>query len=323
MARFTDSQLTKLKTDISLVRLIQSQGHDLKQQGKEYIMCCPFHDDKTPSLKVSTEKNVFNCFGCDAKGTVIDWVIQTQGVSFRHACEILSDDAGMNLDSQVRKQGTVRKLQSPLDEQIDNQKALQQVINYYHQTLKQSPEALDYLKSRGLNHPELIDTFKLGFANRTLGLRLPAKNRVAGKKIRSQLQEIGIIRKSGHEHFNGSIVFPIINECQQITEVYGRKILHNLRKGTPMHLYLSGPHNGVFNSVCLKPSDEVILCESLIDALTFWNHGFRNVTTSYGTGGFTSDLLEAFKANNIKRVLIAYDRDKAGESAADELSKKL
>ena len=97
MARFTDSQLNKLKTDISLVRLIQSQGYELKQQGKEYMMCCPFHDDKTPSLKVSVEKNVFNCFGCEASGTIIDWVMKTQNVSFRHACEILADDAGVNL----------------------------------------------------------------------------------------------------------------------------------------------------------------------------------------------------------------------------------
>ena len=116
---------------------------------------------------------------------------------------------------------------------------------------------------------------------------------------------------------------PVISQTGQVLEVYGRKILGNLRKGTPKHLYLPGAHAGVFNSVCLKASKEVILCESLIDALTFWNHGFRNVTSSYGTAGFTDDILQAFKANNIKRVLIAYDRDKAGNDAAQELSKKL
>ena len=325
MARFTESQLNKLKTDISLVRLIGSQGYDLKKQGKEYIMCCPFHDDKTPSLKVSVEKNVFNCFGCDAKGTIIDWIIKTQNVSFRHACEILADDSGMDL-KPTSGDGRVPKLASPLNEQANNQTILKQVINYYHEVLKQSPEALEYLKSRGLTNSEIIDTFKLGFANRTLGLRLPAKTRVAGKQIRTQLQEIGIYRKSGHEHFNGSIVIPIIDNSDEngiIGEVYGRKILDTLRKGTPTHLYLPGPHAGVFNLASLKASDEIILCESLIDALTFWNHGFRNVTTSYGTGGFTNEILQAFKANNIKRVLIAYDRDKAGDSAAKELSKRL
>ncbi len=326
MARFTESQLNKLKTDISLVRLIQSQGYDLKKSGKEYIMQCPFHDDKTPSLKVSVEKNVFNCFGCDAKGTVIDWVMKTQGVSFKHACEILADDAGIHLDKEIVHKSTKPKLETPIDIQADKQKALAQVINFYCETLKQNTDGLAYLKLRGLTNPELIDTFKLGFANRTLGFRLPAANREDGKTIRGTLRELGILRTSGHEHFNGSLVIPVIDNTAEgglITEVYGRKILSNLRKGTPKHLYLPGPHVGVFNQRSLASSDEIILCESLIDALTFWNHGFRNVTTSYGTGGFTDEILQAFKANKIKRVLIAYDRDKAGDSAADELSKKL
>ena len=154
-------------------------------------------------------------------------------------------------------------------------------------------------------------------------MRLPAKNRKDGKEIRSQLQAVGILRTSGHEHFNGSIVIPIIDENNNVVEAYGRKIRNNLRKGTPKHLYLPGQHLGVFNQQSLANHDEVILCESLIDALTFWNHGYKNVTTSYGTGGFTEDILKAFKANKIKRVLIAYDRDKAGEDAALELSKKL
>jgi DNA primase catalytic core len=325
MARITDNQLSSLKTDISLIRLIESQGHNLSKDGKDYKICCPFHEDATPSLKISTLKNVYHCFGCDAKGTVIDWVMQTQGVSFRHACEILADGAGMNLSGDVVKKSTVQKLASPLTSQVDNQTVLNQVINYYHETLKTSPDALAYLKSRGLDNSEVIDTFKLGYANRTLGLRIPAKNRIEGKKMRSQLQEIGIYRKSGHEHFNGSIVVPIIDNSdgKNVVEVYARKIRDDLRKGTPKHLYLPGQHSGIFNQQCLQSSDEVILCESLIDALTFWNYGFRNVTTSYGTSGFTEDILQAFKTNNIKRVLIAYDRDEAGNKAAVELSKKL
>ena len=98
-----------------------------------------------------------------------------------------------------------------------------------------------YLESRGLKSAELIDTFKLGYANRTLAYRLPEKNRKAGAEIRGQLQEIGILRQSGHEHFSGSLVVPVMDEQGLITEVYGRKILGNkLRKGTPQHLYLPG-----------------------------------------------------------------------------------
>ena len=194
MARFTENQLNTLKSEVSLVRLIESQGYKITKQGKDHVMNCPFHDDATPSLKISSSKNLFNCFGCHASGTVIDWVMKTQGVSFRHACEVLMNDAGMSLDANAAKKSTTPKLVSPLAAGTDNQTILNQVIDYYHEALKQNAEALGYLKKRGLDNAELIDTFKLGFANRTLGLRLPQKNRKEGKQIREQLQAVGILR---------------------------------------------------------------------------------------------------------------------------------
>ena len=194
---------------------------------------------------------------------------------------------------------------------------------YYHQTLKQSPEAMKYLKSRGLDHPEMIDTFHLGFSNRTLGYRLPEKNRKDGAAIRSRLQQMGILRESGHEHFSGSLVIPVMDASENVTEVYGRKITENLRHGTPLHTYLPGPHRGIWNGEALAASREIILCESLIDALTFWCAGYRNVTSSYGINGFTEDHRGAFRRHGIEKVFIAYDRDEAGEKAARELSEEL
>ena len=78
---------------------------------------------------------------------------------------------------------------------------------------------------------ELIDRFKLGFANRTLGLRLPLGNRAAGAEIRARLQKLGVLRASGHEHFNGSLVVPVFDETGRCTEVYGRKITPNAAAG--------------------------------------------------------------------------------------------
>ncbi len=99
-------------------------------------------------------------------GSVIDWVMKTQGVSFRLACEILQKDISLISISSTKtvKYNTTKKLTSPLAANADNQKLLSQVMDYYHETLKQSPEALDYLQKRGLNHPELINTFKLGYS---------------------------------------------------------------------------------------------------------------------------------------------------------------
>ena len=169
----------------------------------------------------------------------------------------------------------------------------------------------------------MIDHFKIGYSNRTLGLRLPTSDGKTGVAIRERLAKIGIYRKTGHEHFSGGIVFPIFDENNQVAGAYSRKIRDDLRAGTAYHLYLPGPHKGVFNIEALKVSKEIILCEAIIDALTFWCAGFRNVTASYGVGGFTADHLEAFRKYGVEKVFIAYDRDRAGDTAADELSQKL
>jgi DNA primase len=163
------------------------------------------------------------------------------------------------------------------------------------------------------------------YANRTLAYRLPASNRQEGAEIRGRLKEIGILRAStGHEHFNGCLVAPVMDENGVITEVYGRKLLgKRLRKDCAQHLFLPGPHEVVWNSQAVKQSKELILCESLIDAMTFWANGFRHVTTSYGTAGFTDELLTLLVNGGVEKVLIAYDRDEAGNRAAEKLAEKL
>ena len=324
MARIPDDELERLKQTIALERLAESRGIQLKRHGSDLIGLCPFHDDHEPSLVISPEKNLWHCLGaCQTGGTVIDWVMKSEGVSFRHAVELLRTDPSLAASSTATvKRSSVTKLPTPLTPDAEDQALLLQVVDSYHKTLKESSEALAYLKKRGLDHPEMIDHFKLGFANRSLGYRLPAKNRKAGSEIRSRLQSLGILRESGHEHFRGSLVIPVIND-DQVLEVYGRKLNDNLRPGTPTHLYLPGPHRGVFNLDALQASTELILCESLIDALTFWAAGYRNVTTSYGIEGFTQQHLQAFRDAGTARVLIAYDRDAAGNSAAEKLALSL
>jgi DNA primase len=324
MARIPDDELERLKQTIALERLAEARGIRLKRHGSDLIGLCPFHDDHEPSLVISPNKNLWHCLGaCQTGGTVIDWVMKSEGVSFRHAVDLLRTDPALAASSTATvKRSSVTKLPTPLNLDAEDQSLLMQVVGYYHETLKQSPEALAYLEKRGINHPELIAHFRLGFANRSLGYRLPAKNRKAGNEMRSRLQTLGILRDSGHEHFNGSLVIPVINDGQ-VLEMYGRKLNDNLRPGTPYHLYLPGPHQGVFNLDALQSSREIILCESLIDALTFWAAGYRNVTASYGVEGFTQQHLQAFKDAGTERVLIAYDRDAAGNSAAERLAKQL
>ena len=344
MARIPESEIERLKSEVSVERLVESSGVALKKSGKDFVACCPFHADDTASLVVTPAKNLWHCFGCGAGGGVIDWVMRKNGVSFRHAVELLREgvpavsslaaEPGSVKRSTVRApvRSTVRGLPAPVAFDADDCALLNQVIDYYHATLKASPEALAYLKTRGLDHPDVITHFKLGYANRSLGLRLPDKQRAAGADIRERLTRVGLYRESGHEHFNGSLIVPVTDAHGNVVEVYGRKLLDNLRTGTPKHLYLpareypeahKGKGRGVFNLAALAASKEIILTEALIDALTFWCAGYRNVTSSYGIEGFTDEHVAAFKQHGTERVLIAYDRDDAGERGAAKVAERL
>jgi DNA primase catalytic core len=314
MARIPEDEIERIKREVSLERLATTDGVELRRHGANLIGRCPFHEDKTPSLVITPQKNLWHCMGaCQAGGSVIDWVMRSRSVSFRHAVEILRGDV------LPTRRGRLAVLPSPLEPSADDSELLSQVVAYYHETLKESPEALGYLEKRGLRSDELIEHFRLGYANRTLGYRL------GGSKERERLERLGIIRESGHEHFNGSLVVPILDEHVRVQGIYGRKIGPDskLRKGTPLHLYLPGPHRGVFNASALAAEKTVILCEALLDALSFWNAGFRNVTSSYGIEGFTAAHLNAFRRHRTERVLIAYDRDEAGDRAAATLAERL
>jgi DNA primase catalytic core len=329
MAKIPQFELDRLNAEVSLERLAEARGVKLIRKGADLHGRCPWHADRTPSLVITPEKNLWRCFGaCDEGGDVIAWVMKAEGVSFRHAVELLREGLpSLAADSgeprPVVKASTVRKLGKLADSSLADQELLHRVVSYYHETLKATPDALAYLQGRGLTDPELLTRFKLGFSNRTLGYKLPASNRKEGKEIRGRLRDLGILRETGHEHFRGSVVVPLYDAEGKLVQMYGRKIRTDLRKGTPDHLYLPGPQRGVFNLAGIQASEEVILCESLIDAMTFWSAGIRNVTTAFGVGGLTPDLWDAFHVHGTKRVLIAFDRDKAGDEGAKKLAEKL
>jgi DNA primase catalytic core len=320
MARIPDDDLDNLKRNIDLAALVRSKGIELKPHGgKDLAGLSPFTDEKTPSFIVSPAKNLWHCMSSGQGGSVIDFVMKHDGVSFRHAVLLLKEQNPHLFGGAAVSKATVPKLAPPVSFDADDQKLFEQVLGYYRERLKENPAALEYLKSRGIT-AEAVEAFGIGFADRTLGLRLPHKNRAEGEAIRTRLQKIGLYRESGHEHFNGCVVFPIRDESGAVAEVYGRKI--GPQKNKIYHLYLPGPHRGLFNPEALK-SPEIILTESVIDAVTFWCAGLRNVTCIWGTEGFTNDHEEAFRKHRTQKVTLAYDRDKAGDRAAERDAERL
>jgi len=326
MSRVPQEELERLKRDVSLQQLVEAYGVELKGSGDNLLGLCPFHDDKSPSLSVNPTKNVWKCHGaCDKGGSVIDWVMDAQRVSFRHAVELLREAPSLVAGATTKsaaKQSTVRRLAAPFEVADDDATILSAVTDYYHERLKQSPDAQAYLKQRGLGDAQMLERFRVGFADQSLGYRVPTKDESVGRQMRSRLRQLGVFATSGHEHFRGAVVFPIFDAHERVVGAYGRRISASQR-GSAMHLYLPGPHRGVLNLGALQASREVILCESVIDALTFWCAGSVHVTTAFGTNGLTDELVQAFCDHGTERVLIAYDRDEAGDKAAKRTAERL
>ena len=325
MARYTQQELENLKSGIDLVALVQSKGIKLEAHGKDKKGICPFHQDTNPSMIITPAKNLFNCPACGTGGDVISFVQKFDNISFTQAVDfLLNGDLPKLVVKRESDSEAQNKHKSSLDFTADDHRGINQVIAYYANCLKGNEAALAYLKKRGIFQEEALDLFKIGFSDRTLGLHLASSRTKDGRKLRDSLAAIGLYRSSGHEHFNGSLIFPVINSQGQVSEIYGHKITRNLRKGTPSHLYLPGPHVGIWNPGGLSsPEKTLILTESIIDALTFWVHGFRDVTASYGIGGFTRELHKAFIDNKIEQVFIAYDCDQPGLNAATRLAATL
>jgi len=325
MPRIPENELQRLKREVSLAVLCRDYGIELKQIGPDNLMGrCPFHADKTPSFGVTPSKNLWNCLAGCGGGDTIQLVMKKEGVSFRHAVEILQRKTGATPAAPVLKtrQGTEHPVLVDPATQMADHALLKHVADFYHQTFLNDPKAMKYLEQRKCFHPEAVKLFRLGYANRTLGYRVPSTT-VEGKKLKAQLQRLGILRESGHEHLTGSVVIPVLDALGNVAQMYGRKITPKLREGTPLHLYLPGEHKAVWNGQSLAGQKEWLLCEALIDALTLWCAGFRNVTASYGVNGFTPAHWQLLDELKPERIVLCYDNDQPGNDAAAKLTEQL
>jgi len=329
MARIPEDEIERIKASSDLVALIQSRGVTLKKQGSNWTGLCPFHEDKaTPNLIVTPAKGLWRCMasGCGRAGNAIQFVQHHDGVSFRHAFELLA--GGGNAAFQPPPSGSPKRsiaprLPCPLDAGASDSELLGQVAEYYHARLcgPEGVAARDYLTSRGLGDEELLERFGVGFADRTLGLHVPNRQRVDGAELRGRLQEVGVYRPNGREHLNGCLVVPVASPSREVLQLYGRRIDPKAPKDR-RHLYLARPLAGVFNPEALA-AREIILTESILDAMTFVVHGMESVTCSFGTANVGDDLIEAIRGTGVESVRLAFDGDESGDTAARTTAQRL
>jgi DNA primase catalytic core len=324
MARIPEAELERIKREVDLVALVTESGVKLNRQGQDWAGLCCWHEDHEPSLVVSPEKDppLWHCLGaCQTGGSAIDWVMRRDRLSFREAVAVLQRQLG---GPAIEEAEPAASLPPIVELWMGEAETMAAVVAYYRETLAQTPEALRYLERRGLGSPELVEHFQLGYSDRSLGLRLPVRRTVNGTALRERLEALGLFRcGSGHEHMRGRVVVPLFDRAGTVVDLYGRVIRSNLHASTPNHLNLPGPLRGVFNREALALSKEIILCESLFDAITFWAAGFRHVTGTRGVEGFTEEHFEAFLEHGIERVLLAFDRDDAGDAGAAVVAERL
>ena len=325
-----DSSLVeRLKRDADLVGMIRSHGVDLRAQGADLVGLCPFHQENTPSFRLSPAKNLGRCFGCGKGGSAVDWIVAVSGCSIREAFDQLRIQQGVIDPGLTRARDWVSPEFAP-DPDWDDDRLLRSVVDHYASRLESSPLGQEYLRRRGLWDPDLARRFRLGFADRTLGVSIGGTSATSRtRRLRERFADLGLMRETGHEHFTGCVVVPILDvpdgdNLRPVLGIYGRRA-SSCRGGMVPHLYLKGPHRGVFNSegVRASGSDTVLLCESILDALTFVRWGFESATCAYGVRGMTPDLWAFLTESGFRRVVLAFDADAAGESASRDLAPRL
>jgi DNA primase catalytic core len=302
-----DFEAIKRTTD--LVAVIEAHGVALKKEGRDYIGLCPFHDDQKPSLRVTPGKGLWRCMSCEAAGNVIQFVAKKENVSDREAAlRLLAQLPGVQRASQLEKKEPVLVVPPTVAADL-----LGRVSNFYLRTLhKEDRAGLDYLASRKLSDPAMLEGFRLGYCNGTLRQALPDDG-----EINDQLKALGILNEKGNEVFYGRVVVPIQDDTGNVVGLYGRKVEGpgaKLPADSARHIYLAGGHRAVFNAAAVKASPSLIIVESIFDCLSLWQAGYRQTVPLYGAGGWTPHHDELVKTAEPSEIVIALNNDDAGRT---------
>jgi DNA primase len=297
-----NEDILALKQTISLSEVVRSRGVELKKKGRQLWGLCPFHEDTEPSFAVDERKGLWNCLGkCGTGGDVFSFVMKADGIDFKEAFALLQDG------SPQRRRDAEEK---PVVDQKAELEYLEKAVAYYHKSLLKNEKAIEYLKTRGIT-PEAIRVFRLGYVDGTLRDKLNPDGRAS-------LESLGLLNERGNETMYGSVVFPLVDAgTMQPVGLYAR---HTAKQ---QHLYLAGKRRGVFNPSGAKETGEVILTESVIDALALWSIGIRNVTCSYGVNGLTDEILAHLSESRIRKVVLMLDTDDTGREASAKFAEKL
>jgi DNA primase len=314
MALISEDKLEEVRVRADIVEVIGAHVR-LKRAGRNFVGLCPFHNEKTPSFSVNSERGFFHCFGCGAGGTVFNFVMRTEGLSFPEAIESLARRYGVTLPE---RRGEASPGAGDRDAAL---RANQTAAEFFVHVLWKTPDgaaAREYLAARGVA-AETARTFALGFApERPASLANALKRRgllVAAVRL-------GLIKQDGagvRDMFRGRLMFPIRDGQGRVLAFGGRVLDQRLPKyinsaESPLYSKSRNVYGLYEARVAISSADRAIVVEGYLDAIAIWQAGFKETIASLGTA-LTVDQLRMV-GRHTRNVLACFDGDAAGRKAS-------
>jgi DNA primase len=310
MARIPQSFIDELVSRVDIVEVIDARV-PLKKHGREFTACCPFHNEKTPSFTVSPSKQFFHCFGCGAHGTALGFLMDYEHMDFVEAVRQLASMVGLEVPQEA---GETRSDLAPLYAVLD------QAARLYRETLKNSPEAIGYLKARGLSG-EIAAEFGIGFAPagwdtllKVLGNDEPGRQHLSAAGLIIRRDDGGF-----YDRFRERIMFPIRDTRGRIIAFGGRVL------GKEEPKYLNSPETPLFHKgrelyglyearQALRDIPRLLVVEGYMDVVALHQHAFHYAVATLGTATTSEHLQRLFRVTS--EVVFCFDGDRAGRAAA-------
>ncbi len=298
---------------------VVSKSIKLKRSGHNYLACCPFHKEKTPSFSVNSIKQFFHCFGCEESGDVISFVMKFNGVDFIDAIKILADTYGVHIP-ESNETFTPKELQQKKEHKATLKDTINKTVQFFRNNLVNSNIAKNYLLNRGLTN-EVINQFLLGFAPNDFNLLEKLFPDYAKNQF---LIDSGLVIKNEannkiYDRFRGRIIFPIRNTKGDVIAFGGRVITKSEPK------YLNSPETILFNKSqelyglfeaqkSIRNKNQVIIVEGYMDVIALNQFGINNVVATMGTAITDEHIKKLFRLCD--NIYYAFDGDNAGRKAA-------
>ena len=307
-----ESFIQELLNRIDVVDVIDKRV-TLKKSGANYLACCPFHQEKTPSFTVSPSKQFYHCFGCGEHGSAISFLIEYEGLTFVDAITELANSIGLKVPNDAPQKIEKSTEYSNLEEVIKIASI------FYQKQLRESPKAINYLKSRGLTG-EIAKEFSIGYAPEGWqNLQIPFK-----KYEDKILVKAGLVVKNEkgkyYDRFRNRIIFPIYSDKGKVIGFGGRVIDS---EGTPK--YYNSPETPLFQKSyelygllasrkAIREKAYVLVVEGYMDVVGLAQNGIKNVVATLGTATTAFHIKKLMRYT--QEIIFCFDGDNAGRAAA-------